>query len=169
MGTVAENLNRIIQAKADIKTAIENKGVIVGDITLDGYAAKIGEITGGAAPISVAATGIKLANSTFTSLPNLFDFNGVTDMRNMFNGCRNLKKLDLTPWDLSSVTDMSRMWSSCDALKEIRMSGDISNAKCDDMFGVIYSQSGTFYYDSNYDYSKIIEQLPSNWTAVPLE
>ena len=42
--TTADNLNRIIQAKADIKTAIENKGVAVGDITIDGYAEKIGEI-----------------------------------------------------------------------------------------------------------------------------
>ena len=42
--TTAENLNRIIQAKADIKTAIENKGVAVGDLTIDSYAEKIGEI-----------------------------------------------------------------------------------------------------------------------------
>lgn len=44
---IADNLNRIIQAKADIKSAIEDKGVSVGDITIDGYAAKIAEIEGG--------------------------------------------------------------------------------------------------------------------------
>lgn len=165
--TLADNLNRLIQAKADIKSAIENKGVEVGDITLDGYAEKIGEIV--SATVNVAALGIKLAHSTFQTLPAFLDFNEVTDMRNMFYACRNLKKLDLTPWDLSSVTDMSRMWLGCNALTEIRMSGDISNAKCDEMFDSLMAQSGTFYYDSNYDYSKIIEQLPSNWTAVPLE
>lgn len=45
--TIAENLQRIQTAKTDIKTAIENKGVNVGDITIDGYAAKIDEITVG--------------------------------------------------------------------------------------------------------------------------
>jgi surface protein len=171
MGTVAENLNRIIQAKADIKTAIENKGVMVGDIAIDGYAAKIGEITGGAAPISIAATGIKLGNSVFETLPDGIDFNGVTDMKSMFYNCKYLKKLDLTPWDLSSVTNMESAFMGCVNLTELKMSGDVSNvSNVNEMFFSYSSfKAGTFYYDSNYDYSKIIEQLPSNWTAVPLE
>lgn len=45
--TIADNLNRIIQAKADIKVAIENKGITVGDISISEYAAKIDEISGG--------------------------------------------------------------------------------------------------------------------------
>ena len=28
--------------------------------------------------------------------------------------------------------------------------------------------TGTFYYNGNYDYSKIIAVLPSTWTAVPI-
>lgn len=51
--TIADNLNRIVQAKADIKAAIENKGVAVGDLTIDSYAEKIGEI-----PQDVAYNGL---------------------------------------------------------------------------------------------------------------
>ena len=29
--------------------------------------------------------------------------------------------------------------------------------------------NGTLYYDSRYDYSKIINVLPSTWTAVPYD
>lgn len=44
MTTIAENITRIQQAKAAIKTAIEEKGIVVGDGTIDTYAAKIEEI-----------------------------------------------------------------------------------------------------------------------------
>lgn len=44
---IADELQRLIDAKADIKASIENKGVTVGDSTLDTYASKIDEITTG--------------------------------------------------------------------------------------------------------------------------
>lgn len=45
--SIATEIQRLQQAKADIKTAIENKGVEVGDGTIDTYADKIGEISVG--------------------------------------------------------------------------------------------------------------------------
>lgn len=45
--SIATEIQRLQQAKADIKTAIENKGVTVGDDTIDTFALKISEITGG--------------------------------------------------------------------------------------------------------------------------
>lgn len=47
MGTTAEKLQAILDSKADIKDAIEAKGVTVGDAPLDEYASKIGEIQQG--------------------------------------------------------------------------------------------------------------------------
>lgn len=45
MATIQENIARLQQAKEDIKTAIENKGVSVDEgATIDAYAAKIDEI-----------------------------------------------------------------------------------------------------------------------------
>lgn len=45
--SIASELTRIIDAKSDIKSAIELKGVAVGDITIDQYASKVSEISGG--------------------------------------------------------------------------------------------------------------------------
>lgn len=45
--SIATEIQRLQQAKADIKAAIEEKGVEVGDGTIDTFASKIAEITGG--------------------------------------------------------------------------------------------------------------------------
>ena len=45
--SIATEITRIKTAKADIKSAIEEKGVEVGNGTIDTYADKIGEISGG--------------------------------------------------------------------------------------------------------------------------
>ncbi len=45
--SIANEIQRLQGAKADIKAAIENKGVTVGDGTIDTYAEKIAEISGG--------------------------------------------------------------------------------------------------------------------------
>lgn len=45
--SIATEIERLQTAKADIKSAIENKGVTVGDGTIDTYAEKISEISGG--------------------------------------------------------------------------------------------------------------------------
>ncbi len=45
--SIASEIQRIQTAKANIKSAIENKGVTVGDGTIDTYAEKISEISAG--------------------------------------------------------------------------------------------------------------------------
>lgn len=45
--SIAQEIQRLQSAKADIKSAIEQKGVTVGDGTIDTYADKIGEISSG--------------------------------------------------------------------------------------------------------------------------
>ena len=45
--SISTEIQRLQNAKTNIKTAIENKGVIVGDGTIDTYAEKIGEISVG--------------------------------------------------------------------------------------------------------------------------
>ena len=273
--TTTDNLNRIIQAKSDIKTAIENKGVTVGNITIDGYAEKINQITVGESGKTVLPNGICLRGSTWetfdttqydwskirdmsnmfsnctnltsldvsnwdtskvtdmgemftscvgltsldvsnwdtsnvTTMFNMFvmcgnltsldvsnwdtsnvtdmsymfqyctnlttingienwDTSNVTKMVRMFNNCDNLTSIDLSNWDTSNVTNMNNMFESCDNLTEVRMGGDVSKVtNVSYMFRYI-ATTGTFYYNSNYDYSNIIAQLPSTWTAVPME
>ena len=123
MATIAENLQKIVDIKQDIKTAIENKGVTVGDSSFTDYPTLINNIpqenTGGGTPtkIDVAATGIKLAYSTFTEIPDGLDFSNVTDMSNMLYSCKNITSI--SPIDTSKATNMERMFAYCSQLTTI--------------------------------------------------
>lgn len=111
--TIAENLNRILEAKADIKQAIENKGVTVGNIMIDGYAEKINEI-----PQEVIGSGkwvipdgTKFKDSTFSVIDTEnMDVSNVTKMNYFFYGCDNVKSFSVSSWDTSKVTTMENMF-----------------------------------------------------------
>ena len=45
--SIVSEITRLQNAKSDIKASIENKGVTVGDGTIDTYASKINEISTG--------------------------------------------------------------------------------------------------------------------------
>jgi hypothetical protein len=67
----------------------------------------------------------------------------------------------LTRWDTSSVTSMDNMFRYCSNLTELRMGGNPSKVTdVSEMFRDI-TTTGTFYYNSAYDYSQIISKLPS--------
>lgn len=59
---IANEIERIQTAKSDIKTTIEEKGVIVGDGRIDTYAEKIGEISSGGTDYLKYATTAKFNN-----------------------------------------------------------------------------------------------------------
>ena len=51
------------------------------------------------------------------------DFSKVTNMKNMFSGCENLKQIKSgRNWDTSKITDMSGMFSGCSSLTELNLS-----------------------------------------------
>lgn len=68
--SVASEISRLQNAKADIKTSIENKGVTVGDGTIDTYASKIDEISTSSA---VLGTKIITANGTYKATDDNLD------------------------------------------------------------------------------------------------
>lgn len=68
MATIAENLQTIIDIKADIKTAIENKGVEVGDASFGSYAEKINEIANG-----IGIMDFSEINYTEGSMPKMYN------------------------------------------------------------------------------------------------
>ena len=53
MSILTNNLNSILSIKADIKSAIEAKGVDMTGISFPDYASKIGEISGGSLNMEV--------------------------------------------------------------------------------------------------------------------
>ena len=67
--------------------------------------------------IDVAATGIKLSHSTFSEIPDIFDFSNVTDTSCMFYSCKNLTTIPLL--DTSNVTNMEHMFAYCSQLTTI--------------------------------------------------
>ena len=96
-----------------------------------------------------------------------WDVSNVTNMGYMFSSCYSLTSLDLSNWDTSEVTNMDSMFYYCRNLTEIKMGGDVSNVTdVSSMFSGVAS-SGTFYYNSAYDYSNIIAKLPTGWTSIP--
>lgn len=115
--------------------------------------------------------------STFYNCQSLtsFDFlknwnvGKVTSMENLFRLCKGVTSIDLSNWNTERLTNVQGMFYGCSNLTEVKMGGDVSKINIiSGMFGGI-TTTGTFYYNAAYDYSKIIAQLPSTWTAVPLE
>ena len=93
--------------------------------------------------ITVDATTCKNFNgdtleSLFDGWENLTTINGlgnlntskVEDMEHMFDGCGDLKTLDLSSWDTSKVTNMEKMFEGCSSLTTLDLSGwDTSNVE----------------------------------------
>jgi surface protein len=141
--TIADNLNRIIQAKADIKTAIENKGVTVGDITIDGYAAKIAEIEGGVSDtkINVHELQIKLAYYPKNTIPEWLDFSNISnnDLENFFRDS-NIENLNgLENVDVSKLTSLKMTFYDCSKLSDISAIYNWNVSNVTDMTYLFYS------------------------------
>lgn len=101
-----------------------------------------------------------------TTIPQM-DTSNVVYMGEMFQYCNNLTTIPQL--DISNVKDMSNMFYYCEKLVEVKFKGKpVSTLNVNYMFANIKT-NGTLYYDSRYDYSKIINVLPSTWTAVPYD
>lgn len=90
----------------------------------------------------------------------------MTSANKMFQWCSGLISLDLSKWDISNVTNMYCMFHSCHSLKELKMGGNPSNLTNVSLMFYNAPRNGTFYYNSAYDYSKILSVLPSSYTAI---
>ena len=62
-------------------------------------------------------------------LVNNMDVSKVTSMKSVFEGCVNLKHLDISNWDTSKVKDMSGMFMYCNSLDLEEITLDISSVK----------------------------------------
>lgn len=67
--------------------------------------------------IKVGESGLKFSRSTFTEIPQVFDFSDMTDMGYMFAYCSNLTTIPKI--DTSNANTMVYMFSSCGSLSEI--------------------------------------------------
>ena len=125
MGTTAQKLNKILETKEAIRTAINNKGgTLTTTDTFASYPSAIDSLpSGGSLKTLLDATKstyFLFLNYSGTSIDGLISYNdteNVTNMSNMFNGCSKLTTI--SQLDTSSVTDMSRMFQNCSNLTTI--------------------------------------------------
>lgn len=111
--SIAENLQELIDAKADMKSAIESKGVeVTGGLST--YADAIREIETG--DIRSEYDGISFTGSRFRE-PPYFDTSWMTDMSGMFFDCNFI--VIVPHYDTSNVTDMHGMFGSCEDLTTV--------------------------------------------------
>ena len=82
--------------------------------------------------INLQKTGLKLGFSTFKEVPEWVDFDGVTDMSNMFGYCGNLQTIPEI--NTSNVTNMDRMFDSCSNLQTIPQLDTSKVSNVNDMF-----------------------------------
>lgn len=66
--------------------------------------------------VDVAATGTRLAYSTFTTVPDMYDFSNCEDMRIMLGFCSNLTYVDLNT--ATKATNIESICIHCTSLKE---------------------------------------------------
>ena len=79
------------------------------------------------------ANGIKLSFSSFITVPEWMDFEGVTDMELMFENCSSLTTIPKL--DTSQVTNMKAMFKNCSSLTTIPKLDTSQVTNMEDMFG----------------------------------
>ena len=77
--------------------------------------------------------GLRLGYSTFTEVPEWADFEGITNMNNMFRDCKSLQTIPEI--DTSKVTDMSYMLYNCTNLQTIPLLNTSRVTNMNSMFG----------------------------------
>lgn len=125
--SIATEIQRLAQAKADIKSAIEEKGVTVGDGTIDTFATKINEIsTGGGDYQKIIDRTITELNDDTISIIGTSAFaycnklqtvicpSATTIQTSAFDGCTALKRIEF-----DNATYCSALFRNCSNLEYI--------------------------------------------------
>lgn len=87
----------------------------------------------------------------------------IQEMGELFRSCSSLEKAPTI--DLTNARILEEMFYGCTKLIEVTFTGDPKNVT--DVSNMFYNvkTEGTLIYDGRYDYSKIINAIPSTWTA----
>ena len=127
MGTTAQKLNKILETKEAIRTAINNKGgTLTTTDTFASYPSAIDSLpSGGGGSLKTLLDATKSCYYLFynykgTSVNDLIsysDTSNVASMESMFQQCSNLATIPL--FDTSKVTNMSGMFLKCKMLTSL--------------------------------------------------
>lgn len=133
MGTTAQKLNKIIETKEAIRTAINNKGgTLTTTDTFASYPTAIDNLPsgGGVNPLQYIIDNHNGDNqpsgeylfceywgSSLYEVINSCDFSRITSAYRMFYNCKNIKSIPY--FNASNVTNMSYMFNGCSSLTTI--------------------------------------------------
>ena len=126
MATIAENLSRIQSAKADIKTAIEAKGVTVpSSATIDTYATYVSQISGGGGGIPIPSNLSAATLNDYGLLTSAAIKSGVTSIgETAFKYCSSLTSVTIP----DSVTSIgSEAFSYCSGLTSVTIPDSVTS------------------------------------------
>lgn len=126
MATIAENLSRIQSAKADIKTAIEAKGVTVpSSATIDTYSTYVSQISGGGGGIPMPSNLSAATLNNFGLLTSAAIKNGVTSIGNsVFRYCTSLSSIEI-PNSVTSIGNSA--FDNCISLSSIEIPDSVTS------------------------------------------
>lgn len=158
--SIATEIERIQNAKASIKASIENKGVVVGDGTLDTYASKINEITGGGSGSDIVITNCSYLFYDDARLDYLDEIlklcNNVTSTNNMFYMCGEIENIDLSNITFN-LTNCASMFTYCRKLKKLTFGNNINTSMATSLNGMFNACSLLVDLDlSKFDFTKIL-------------
>ena len=141
MGTTAQKLNKILETKEAIRTAINNKGgTLTTTDTFASYPSAIDSLPSGGNTLKTLLDATKSASYLFsnysgTSVNDLISYNdteNVTNMNNMFYNCT---KLETNPQlNTSKVSSMNGMFNYCRKLETYMQLDTSSVTKMNEMF-----------------------------------
>lgn len=144
MGTTAQKLNKILETKEAIRTAINNKGgTLTTNDTFASYPSAIDSLpSGGGGSLKTLLDAIQSCEGLFyqykgTSVNDLISYNdteNVINMSYMYNGCSNLTTIPQL--NTSKVTNMSDMCYQCSNLRTIPQ---IDTSNVTNMDSIFYS------------------------------
>lgn len=129
MGTTAQKLNKILETKEAIRTAINNKGgTLTTTDTFASYPSAIDSLPSGGNTLKNLLDATKSCYYLFynykeTSVEGLISYSdteNVTNMSSMFNNCTKLTTI--SQLNTNKVTNMSSMFNNCYKLATIDIS-----------------------------------------------
>ena len=155
--SIANEIKRLQDAKTSIKTALENKGVEVGNETIDTYASKIN---------NMSVLNSKIYNMSYLFAYDRFgdDFSTVlklvekpTRIDSAFSNCTKITKIDLSDIDMSECTLLSYAFSNCYNVTEIKF-GKIESKKVTSAVTMLANCEELIDLDmSCFDFGKVTE------------
>lgn len=104
-----------------------------------------------------------------------WNVSNVTDMSQMFNGCRQLKSIgNLSKWDVSNVVNMRLMFKECCSLDNIGNLNDWNTSNVTDMFAMfgycwnVYDDNGNAMNKEQYKEGLGINNIPTTISIPPI-